>query len=117
MRAQDEHTSELYEKFDYANKMLKNRNYDAALREVNRIQQEIKDDPYLELQTWALTAEIYDKTGKTSRRKRCYTKMLEAMEEVKKDSRYKKAYQDGMLCQDFIDMTLKKGDKKYGEFE
>ena len=117
LRAQDEHTNELYEKLNYANKMLKNRNYDAALREVSRIQQEIKNDPYLELQTWALSAAIYDKTGKTSRRKRSYTKMLEVMEEVKKDPRYKKAYEDGMACKEFADIAVKKGDKKYGVFQ
>ena len=117
LRPQDERTSELYEKFSYANKMFKNRNCDAALREIDRIQQEINNDPYLKLQTWALSAAIYDKTGKTSRRKRSYTKMLEAIEEVKKDSRYKKAYEDGMACKDFADMAAKKGDKKYGVFQ
>ena len=117
LRSQDEHTNELYEKFNYANKMFKNSNYDAALREINRIQQEINNDPYLKLQTWALSAAIYDKTGKTSRRKRSYTKMLEAIEEVKKDSRYKKAYEDGMACKDFAALAAKKGDKKYGVFQ
>ena len=117
LRAQDERTNELYEKFNYANKMMKNQNYDAALREVSRIQQEINNDPYLELQTWALTAVIYDKTGKTSRRKRAYTKMLEVLDVVKKDSRYKKAYEDGMACKDFVVLATKKGDKKYGVFQ
>ena len=117
LRAQDERTNELYEKLNYANKMLKNRNYDAALREIDRIQQEISNDPYLKMQTWALTAVIYDKTGKTSRRKRAYTKMLEAIEELHKDSRYKKAYEDGMACKDFAALAAKKGDKKYGVFQ
>ena len=117
LRAQDERTNELYEKLNYANKMLKNRNYDAALREIDRIQQEINNDPYLKLQTWALTAVIYDKTGKTSRRKRAYTKMLEAIGELQKDSRYKKAYEDGMACKDFAALAAKKGDKKYGVFQ
>ncbi|MBQ3644935.1 MAG: hypothetical protein II961_10090 [Candidatus Riflebacteria bacterium] len=117
LRTQDEQTNELYEKLNYANKMYKNSNYDGALREISRIQQNIKDDPYLQLQTWALAAMVYDKTGKTSRRKRAYTKMLEVMEEVKKDSRYKKAYEDGMLCQDLIASVTKKGDKKYGVYE
>ncbi len=117
LRSRDEQTNELYEKLNYANKMYKNSNYEGALREISRIQQNIKDDPYLHLQTWALAAMIYDKTGKTSRRKRAYTKMLEVMEEVKKDSRYKKAYEDGMLCQDLIASVTKKGDKKYGVYE
>ncbi len=117
LRPQDERTNELYEKFNYANKMFKNSNYDAALREINRIQQEINNDPYLEVQTWALTAAVYDKTGKTSRRKRAYTKMIEAFEVLLKDSRYKKAYEDGMACQDFATMAAKKGDKKYGVFQ
>ena len=117
LRPQDERTQELYEKFNYANKMFRSSNYEAALREINRIQQEINNDPYLKLQTWALTAAVYDKTGKTSRRKRAYTKMLEAIEELHKDSRYKKAYADGMICQDFANLAVKKGDKKYGEFQ
>ena len=115
LRAQDELTSELYEKLDYANSMFKNHNYDGALREISRIQQNqaSKDDPYLRMQTWALSAMIYDKTGKNSRRKRSYTKMIETMEELKKDSRYKKSYEDGMICQGLIASATHKGDKKY----
>ena len=117
LSSQNEHTKELYEKLNYANKMYRNRNYDSALREIGRIQQEVNNDPYLEMQTWALSAMIYDKTGKNSRRKRSYTKMLEAIEEVKKDSRYKKAYKDGVECGSFIASIAKKGDKKYDVYK
>lgn len=113
LRAKDERTSQLYGKMDYANKMYKKRNYDGALREVERIQNEINDDPYLKMQAWALAAKIYDKTGKTSRRKRSYTKMMEAMEEVRKDSRYKRAYEEGKLCVELIEIAKQKGDDKY----
>ena len=109
----DAHTSELYEKMNHANKMYKNRNYDGALREVERIQLEINNDPYLEMQTWGLAAMIYDKTGKTSRRKRAYNKLIESAEEVKKDSRYKKAYEDGKICQELIENAKEKGEKQY----
>jgi hypothetical protein len=43
--------------------------------------------------------------------------MIEAFEVLLKDSRYKKAYEDGMACQDFATMAAKKGDKKYGVFQ
>ncbi len=113
LREKDEHTNELYEKMNHANKMYKNRNYDGALREVERIQLEINNDPYLEMQTWGLAAMIYDKTGKTSRRKRAYNKMIEAVTAVQKDPRYKKAYEDGKICQDLIEDAKTKGDKQY----
>ncbi len=114
LSSRNEHISELYNRLDYANKLFKKTNYDGALRELSRIQQENKDDPYLKMQSWALIAKIYDKTGKTSRRKRSYNKMMEAMSEVWKDSRYIKAYEDGMICQSLIASATKNGDKKYG---
>ncbi len=40
--------------------------------------------------------------------------MMEAMSEVWKDSRYIKAYEDGMICQSLIASATKNGDKKYG---
>lgn len=115
LKAQDERTTELYEKMDYANKMFKNENYDGALREVERIQREIDDDPYLEMQTWCMAAMIYDKTGKTSRRKRSYNKMLECMEKVQLDKRYKSAFEDGKLCKEYVELALEKGNKNYAE--
>ena len=113
LRPNDEKTKELYEKLDHANKMFKNRNYDSALREINRIRQQIDNDCYLKLQTWALSAMIYNQMGNTSKRKHCYRKMMESLDEVKKDARYKRAYDDGMLCQSLIASATQKGDKKY----
>lgn len=113
LRQKDELTSKLYERFSYANDMYKSRDYDGAIREISIIQQEAKNDPYLRMQTWALLAMIYDKTGKNSRRKRSYSKMIETMAEVQKDARYKKAYEDGMICQELIASATQKGDKKY----
>ncbi len=113
LRAKDERTKELYEKLDYANKLFKSRNYDSALREINRIRQQVDDDSYLKLQTWALSAMIYNQMGNTSKRKHSYRKMMESLDEVKKDARYKKAYEDGMVCQGLIASATQKGDKKY----
>ena len=110
----DEKTKELYEKLDYANKLFKSRNYDSALREISRIRQQVDDDCYLKLQTWALSAMIYNQMGNTSKRKHSYRKMMESLDEVKKDARYKRAYEDGMICQSLIASATQKGDKKYG---
>lgn len=111
-----ERTKELYEKLDYANIMLKKRNYDGSLREIKRIQQVVRDDPYLMTQTWALSAKVYDKMGNTSGRKRSYKRMLESLEELQKDSRYKNAYKDGMVCQKLIAYAKEKGGKN-NDFE
>lgn len=113
LRQKDEVSSELYEKLSYANSMYKSRNYDTALREISNIQRQAENDPYLKMQTWALLAMIYDKTGKNSRRKRSYAKMIESMADIQKDARYKKAYEDGMICQELIASATQKGDNKY----
>lgn len=115
LREKDERTSELYEKLDRANSLYKNRNYDGALREIDRIQREIDNDPYLEMQTWGLAALIYDKTGKTSRRKRAYSKMFDSLVAVHKDPRYAKAREDGKICLELIEIAKVKGDRKYAE--
>lgn len=116
LRPSDERTNELYEKFDYANKMYKDRNYDSALREINRIKQSINNDPYLMMQVYAFEAMVYGKKEQPGRRKHSYKKMMEAMTEVQKDNRYKKAYSDGMICQDLIASATKIGEKRY-DFE
>ena len=116
LRACDERTSELYEKLDYANKMYKDRNFDGALREISRIKQGIDNDPYLLMQVYAFEAMVYEKKDQPVRRKHSYKKMMEAMTEVRKDSRYKKAYNDGMICQNLIASATKIGEKKY-DFE
>ncbi len=107
-----ENTSELYEKMDYAHKMYKSTNYDGALREVERILQKIDNDPYLEMQVWGLSAMIHDKAGRTSRRKRSYRKMIDCMEQLQKDPRFRKSFEDGKECQELIEMAKKNGDKK-----
>lgn len=107
-----ENTRELYEKMDYAHRMYKSTNYDGALREVERILQKIDNDPYLEMQAWGLSAMIHDKAGRTSRRKRSYRKMIDCMEQLQKDPRFKKSFEDGKECQELIETVKKNGDKK-----
>ena len=116
LRAKDEKSRDLYEKLDYANKLYKQRNYESALREIDRILPTIENDPYLEMQVWTLSAVISDKSDKPRRKKRSYTKMMEARDKLLKDVRYKKAYEDGMICADFIASATMIGDKKY-DFE
>ena len=113
LREKDQQTKELYENLERANDLYKMRNYEGALRELDRIQRESADDPYLEMQAWALSATVYDKTGKTSRRKRAYRKMFDALVAVHKDPRYEKARQDGKECMELIKIAKEKGDEKY----
>lgn len=113
LKGNQEQTKELYKKLDYANVMLKKHNYDGSLREIKRIQQVVHDDPYLMTQTWALAAKVYDKMGNINGRKRSFKKMMDSLAQVQKDSRYKNAYSDGMVCQKLIAYVEEKGGKKY----
>ncbi|HNX75035.1 MAG TPA: hypothetical protein PLM07_07580 [Candidatus Rifleibacterium sp.] len=116
LRPQDQKTKEQYQRLEYAFSMYNVSNFDGALREVERLQLEINQDPYLEMQSWYLSAMIYHKTDKISRRKRAMRKMLETMEQVQKDPRYRNAYADGMISQEMIKLAKEKGDGRYAEF-
>lgn len=115
LRDQDKKTRELYRRFEYAFDMFNSDNLDGALREVERLQLEINNDPYLEMQSWYLSAMIYHKTDKTSRRKRAMRKMLESMEQLQKDPRFRNAFEDGMISQEVIKMAIEKGEGRYAE--
>lgn len=115
LRDQDRRTREQYRRLEYAFNMYNSQNYDGALREVERLQLEIDKDPYLEMQSWYLSAMIYHKTDKASRRKRAMRKMLESMEQLQKDSRFRSAYEDGMISQEVIKMAVEKGEGRYEE--
>lgn len=107
--------TEQYKRLEYAHKMLKDSNPQAALREIERLQMDIRDDTYLEMQTWYLSAMVYHKMGKSSRRKRSMRKMLETMEVLQKDPRFKAAYEDGKISQEVIKMSINKEGDKYAE--
>lgn len=115
-REKDRFTRELYRRFELSFEMFQKQNYDGALREVERVQLEIKDDPYLSMQTWYLTAMIYHRTGKSSRRDRSMRKMMEMMEAVQKDPRFRTSFEDGMLSQEVVDMAISSGEERYAEF-
>ena len=112
-REKDQRTQEMYRRLEFSFEMYRKDNFDGALREVERVQMDINDDPYLEMQTWYLSAMIYHKTAKTSRRSRAMRKMLELMETVQKDPRFRSSFEDGMTSQQVIDMALSKGEGRY----
>ena len=116
-REKDRRTQELYRKFEHSHQMFLKANFDGALREIDRIQMEISDDPYLEMQTWYLSAMIYHKTAKGSRRNRAMRKMLQSLETLQKDPRFRESFEDGMMCQQVIDMAIEKETGKYDAFE
>ncbi len=112
-REKDRRTQELYRRFELSFEMFQKDNFDGALREVERIQMDLNDDPYLEMQTWYLSAMIYHKTEKPSRRGRAMRKMLELMETLQKDPRFRESFEEGMMSQQVIDMALTQGEGKY----
>jgi hypothetical protein len=115
LRDQDKKTKDQYRRLEYAFEMYNTANLDGALREVERLQLEINNDPYLEMQSWYLSAMIYHKSDKTSRRKRAMRKMLESMEQLQKDPRFLQAHADGMISQEIMKMALEKGEGRYAE--
>ncbi len=108
-------TASLYLRLENAFDMYKSDNIDGAQREIERVQLEIRNDPHLEMQTWYLSAMIYHKSGKTSRRKRSMRKMLEVMEQLQKDPRFRRSFEDGMVSQDVIKLAIEKGVGRYVE--
>ncbi|MFZ5952906.1 MAG: hypothetical protein ACOYXC_19540 [Candidatus Rifleibacteriota bacterium] len=107
--------TEQYRRLEYAHQMLINSNVEGSLRELERLQLDLRDDPYLEMQTWYLSAMAYHKQGKPSRRKRSMRKMLETMEILQKDPRFKAAHEDGKMAQDVVKMAISKGGDKFAE--
>ncbi len=114
-REKDRRTQELYRRLELSFEMFQKENFDGALREVERVQMDINDDPYLEMQTWYLSAMIYHKTEKPSRRGRAMRKMLELMETLQKDPRFRESFEEGTMSQQVIDMALTRGEGKYAE--
>ncbi|HMM61608.1 MAG TPA: hypothetical protein PKC25_15925, partial [Candidatus Rifleibacterium sp.] len=64
LRDKDKRIKEQYRRLEYAFEMYNSTNFDGALREVERLQLEINNDPYLEMQSWYLSAMIYHKSDK-----------------------------------------------------
>lgn len=108
-------SASLYRRLENSFAMFNTDNIDGALRELERVQLEINNDPYLEMQTWYLSAMIYHKTGKSSRRKRSMRKMLEVMEQLQKDPRFRRSFEDGKMSQDVIKLAIEKGEGRYVE--
>ncbi len=115
IREANRKTAGLYKRLEHSYDMLERSNPEGALREIERLQREIRNDPYLEMQSWYLSSMIYHKMGKASRRKRSMRKMLETMEVLQKDPRFRSAYEMGMGIQGLIEYTKKKEGKKYAE--
>lgn len=111
----DKLSAALYRRLENAFDMLQSDNLDGAQREIERVQLEINNDPHLEMQSWYLSAMIYHKSGKTSRRKRSMRKMLESMEQLQKDPRFRRSFEDGMMSQEVIKLAIEKGDGRYVE--
>jgi hypothetical protein len=109
--------TEQYRRLEYAHEMLLDNNPQGSLRELERLQLDIREDPYLEMQAWYLSAMVYHKLGKPSRRKRSMRKMLETMEQLQKDPRFRTAYEDGRLSQQAIDKAKKEAGVKYDKFD
>ncbi len=109
--------TEQYRRLEYAHEMLVDNNPQGSLRELERLQLDIREDPYLEMQAWYLSAMVYHKLGKPSRRKRSMRKMLETMEQLQKDPRFRTIHEDGKLSQKAIDKAKKEAGVKYDKFE
>lgn len=96
LSSEQKRSAQLYKRLDNSYEMYKRKNYESALSEVESVMRNLHKDPYLEAQTWAMSAMIYDKQHKNSRRKRAYRKMVECIENLQKDSRYTNMYKEGM---------------------
>lgn len=113
--AEQKKTEHLYKRLEYAYSLYTRQNYEGALNETESMLRQIENDPYLEAQTWSLSAMIYDKQGKSSRRKRSFRKMTECIEALQKDSRYINVYKEGMLYQELFGTIKEMGGEKYAE--
>lgn len=108
--------TEQYKRLEYAHRMLMENNPQGSLREVERLQMDIREDPYFEMQTWYLSAMVYHKLGKPTRRKRSMRKMLETMEQLQKDARFRTAFEDGKFSQEAIQKAMNDAGEKYEKF-
>lgn len=92
-------------------------NYSAALRELERCQGLIRNDPYLEMQSWYMAVKIHQKMGAVSRKRRAMRRMMESMEELQGDFRFRQAHKQGMATRELIDFFNKKAGDTYADLE
>jgi hypothetical protein len=107
--------TETYRNLERANQMFERSNYESALRQVKRVQLENRDNPYIMMKSWYLSAMIYHKMGKSSRRKRAMRKMVDSLKKARKDPRYQAAVTDGLMASEFIGEVKKNGGKRFEE--
>lgn len=110
---QELQTKRLYERLEASYSMLQRKNYNGAEHEIELIQQNIHNDPLLEMKTWYLSALIYKQTGKTSRRKHAMNKLMKAFEAVQKDKRFINARNLRLPMQQLADIAYKAGEGEY----
>lgn len=103
----------LYSGLEQASNMMEKKNNEGALRAVKRIQNSVINNPYIEMQAWYLSVQIYDKMGKRSSRKRSMRKMFEAMKSLRKHPEYQKSCKTGLANQNVIKTAIKQGKGKY----
>jgi len=94
--------------------MLKGSNYEGALREVDRLQNDNARDPNVTMRTSYLKAMIFHRMNDGTRRKEAMNQMLKSMEMLQKDPRFRTAYEDGKAGSELIKMSVEQSGKKYG---
>ena len=103
----------LYKGLKQADYMMDTKNYEGALRAVKRVQHRVKNNPYIEMQAWYLSVEIYGKMDKKSSSKRAMRKMIESLKNLQKHPDYQKSDKDGKKCKEVIDTAMEQGKGKY----
>ncbi len=96
-----------------AQSAMQGRNYDAALRDLERLKLQHPDDPYVAMRVQYLEARIAHRQNNAKARKTAMDAMLKSMERVQQDPRFQEAHREGRVAQDVIKQSIQQGGEKY----
>ncbi len=110
-----QHELELESSLEMISKMIRTANLDAALRSIQKMEQENPQNVHLLMKTGYLKAMIYHRQKDPARRREAMNQMLKNMETMQKDPVYRAAFADGQDAVEVVRKSLERGGGRYGQ--
>ncbi|HNV69684.1 MAG TPA: hypothetical protein PKO06_08310 [Candidatus Ozemobacteraceae bacterium] len=105
---------ELEANLEIVSKMIRTANLDAALRRIEKTEQENPGNAHLLMKTGYLKAMIFHRQKDSVKRRDAMNQMLKNMETMQKDPMYRTAFTDGQDAIDVVRKSLERGGGRYG---
>ena len=106
---------ELESNLETTSKMIRSANLDAALRRIEKMEQENPGNAHLLMKTGYLKAMVFHRQKEPARRREAMNQMLKNMETMQKDPMFRAAFADGQDGAEVIRKSLERGGGRYGQ--